>query len=159
MLTEILLLDGQHRTLGTFIALDEVNEGIRAKRDAVEAVQADENGAVLAEMETGLKKLLVARDRLNREHISMDLALVSTQQGKQMFVDIANNAKGVGRDFTTILDQRDVINRIAVELIESHPILIDSVEIGQSTRMSPTNPNFVGAGREWPMWCAPCMLA
>jgi len=145
VLTEILLLDGQHRTLGTFIALDEVNEGIRTKRDAVDAARADENAAVLAEMDAALKKLLAARDRLNREHIAVDLALVSTQQGKQMFVDIANNAKGVNRDFTTILDQRDVINRIAVELIESHPILIDSVELGQSTRMSPTNPHFIGA--------------
>jgi hypothetical protein len=145
VLTEILLLDGQHRTLGTFIALDEINQKIRSKRDAVEAARADENGAVLIEMEAALEKLLVARNRLNHEHIAVDLALVSTNQGKQMFVDIASNAKGVNKDFTTILDQRDVINRIAVELIENHPILIDRVEIGQSTRMSPTNPNFVGA--------------
>jgi hypothetical protein len=40
---------------------------------------------------------------------------------KQMFVDIVNNTKGVNRDFTTILDQRDVINRIAAELIEVIP--------------------------------------
>jgi hypothetical protein len=38
-----------------------------------------------------------------------------------------------------------VINRIAVDLMENHPLLIDRVEIGQSTRMSTTNPNFIGA--------------
>jgi len=145
VLTEILLLDGQHRTLGTFIAVDEINERIRTKRDAVEAARADENPPVIAAMEAGLRKLVDAREKLNREHIAVDLALVSTKQGKQMFVDIANNAKGVNRDFTTILDQRDVINRIAVDLIENHALLNDRVELGQATRMSPTNANFVGA--------------
>jgi DGQHR domain-containing protein len=145
VLTEILLLDGQHRTLGAFIAIDEINEQIRSKRDAVQAAANDENAPVLAELNTSLNKLIATRERLNKEHIAVDLALVSTNQGKQMFVDIASNAKGVNRDFTTILDQRDVINRIAVDLMENHPLLIDRVEIGQSTRMSTTNPNFIGA--------------
>jgi DGQHR domain-containing protein len=145
VLTEILLLDGQHRTLGTFIALDEVNERIRTKRDGVEKAKVDDNAAVVATMEKSLQRLLDARERMNREHIAIDLAVVSTMQGKQMFVDIANNAKGVNPDFTTILDQRDVINRIAAELIEDHPLLADRVELGQSTRMSATNPNFIGA--------------
>jgi DGQHR domain-containing protein len=145
VLTEILLLDGQHRTLGAFIAIDEINEQIRSKRDAVQAAANDENAPVLAELNASLNKLIATRERLNKEHIAVDLALVSTNQGKQMFVDIASNAKGVNRDFTTILDQRDVINRIAVDLMENHPLLIDRVEIGQSTRMSTTNPNFIGA--------------
>ncbi len=146
VLTEILLLDGQHRTLGTFMAIDEINERIRTERDSLEAARADENGPVIAEMEAALKKLLDTREKLNHEHIAVDIALVSTTQAKQMFVDIANNAKGVNRDFTTILDQRDVINRIAVELIESHPLLADRVELGQANnRLSPKNPNFIGA--------------
>src|ERR1700691_3109150 len=58
VLTEILLLDGQHRTLGTFMAIDEINERIRTKRDSLEAARADENGPVIAEMEAALKKLL-----------------------------------------------------------------------------------------------------
>ena len=146
VLTEILLLDGQHRTLGTFIAIDEINERIRAKRDSLEVARIDENGPVVAEIEASLKKLLATREKLNQEHIAVDIALVSTAQAKQMFVDIANNAKGINRDFTTILDQRDVINRIAAELIENHPLLEDRVELGQSNRrLSPNNPNFIGA--------------
>jgi hypothetical protein len=146
VLTEILLLDGQHRTLGTFIAIDEVNERIRSKRDSLEAARRDENPAVIAEIEGSLNKLLAMREKLNLEHIAIDIALVTTSQAKQMFVDIANNAKGINRDFTTILDQRDVINRIAAELIENHPLLEDRVELGQSNRrLSPNNPNFVGA--------------
>lgn len=145
VLTEILLLDGQHRTLGTFMALDNVNERIRERRDGIDMAKRNGNPAVTAKLENALKRLLAAREKLSKEHIAVDLAVVSTLQGKQMFVDIANNAKGVNPDFTTILDQRDVINRIAVELIEEHPLLIDRVELGQSTRMSATNPNFIGA--------------
>jgi hypothetical protein len=145
VLTEILLLDGQHRTLGTFIGLDEINERIRQKRDAVETAKSNGNPAVTAKLQKGLDRAIAQREKLNREHIAVDFAVVSTVQGKQMFVDIANNAKGVNPDFTTILDQRDVINRIAVELIEEHPLLKDRVELGQSTRMTATNPNFIGA--------------
>ena len=62
-----------------------------------------------------------------------------------MFVDIADNAKGVNPDFTTNLDQRDVINRMASDLIDNHPLLKGRVELGQSSRMSAKNPNFIGA--------------
>jgi DGQHR domain-containing protein len=143
VLTEILLLDGQHRTLGTFFALDAINEKIRRLRDGVEA--ADENPPVVAEMQKQLDKALVGRERLNKEHISVDLAVVTTTQGNQMFVDIADNAKGVNPDFTTILDQRDVINRMASDLIDNHQLFDGRVELGQSTRMSAKNPNFIGA--------------
>jgi DGQHR domain-containing protein len=145
VLTEILLLDGQHRTLGTFIALDEINEKIRELRDGVDAAKEDENTPVVAEMEKQLKKALSGRERLNKEHIAVDLAVVSTTQGKQMFVDIADNAKGVNPDFTTILDQRDVINRMASDLIDNHTLFEGRVELGQSSRMSAKNPHFIGA--------------
>lgn len=145
VLTEILLLDGQHRTLGTFIALDEINDRIRQLKDGVAAAEADENPHVLGELEKQLAKAVAGRDRLNNEHISIDLAVVTTDQGKQMFVDIADNAKGVNPDFTTILDQRDVINRMAAQLIEDHPLFEGRVERGQASRMSAKNPNFIGA--------------
>ena len=146
VLTEILLLDGQHRTLGTFVALDDINDEIRKARDSVETAEQNGNDdAVVAELKKRLENLRHTRDRLAREHISVDLAVVNTSQAKQMFADINNNAKGVNPDYTTVLDQREVVNRIAAELIEDHELLKDRVELGQSTRMSPANPNFVGA--------------
>lgn len=145
VLTEILLLDGQHRTLGTFMALDEVNERIRLKLDGLEKAKANGPDELVAEFEAKLVELRKSRDRLTREHISMDIAVVTTDQAKQMFADINNNAKGVNPDYTTILDQREVVNRIAVELIQDHRLLKDRVELGQSKRMSATNPNLMGA--------------
>jgi hypothetical protein len=44
-----------------------------------------------------------------------------------------------------MLDQRDVVNRIALQLIQSHVVLQARVELGQSTRMGPNNENLIGA--------------
>lgn len=145
ILTEILLLDGQHRTLGAFMALDTINEQIMAKRDAIERAGRNGNDDTLPEMTQQLEQLRATRDRFSREHVSVDIALVATDNAKQMFADINNNAKGVNPDYTTILDQRQVINRIAAELIEDHALLKDRVELGQLTRMSASNPNLMGA--------------
>ena len=145
VLTEILLLDGQHRTLGAILGLDEINEAIRRQRDMIEGAERDGKSDLIPELEGRLAELRSTRDRLTREHISVDIAVIGSDGAKQMFADINNNAKGVNPDYTTILDQRQVINRISVELIEDHPLLKGRVELGQSTRMSPTNPNLMGA--------------
>ncbi len=141
----VQILDGQHRTLGTFMALEQVEDRIREKRDGMEAAEIDGNAELAAELQKGLKKLLTARERLANEHLAIDVVAVRGDQRKQMFVDIADNAKGINRDLTTILDQRAAVNRISVELIENHPLLIDRVESGQAARMSSKNPNLLGA--------------
>ncbi len=145
VLTEILLLDGQHRTLGTFLALDDINEQIAKTRDSIAAAERNGDGHSAGELKGNLKKRMATRDRLGKEHISVDIAVVTSDAAKQMFADINNNAKGVNPDYTTYLDQREIVNRISVDLIEDHPLLVDRVEIGQSKRMSPTNPNLMGA--------------
>jgi len=145
VLTEILLLDGQHRTLGVFDAIDEINASIRKKRDEIEIANDNGNADVVPELQGQLKGLLHTRERFSREHLSVDIAVVNNARAKQMFADIANNAKGVNPDFTTLLDQRQVVNRIAIGLIEAHPLLKDRIEMGQSTRMSKSNPNLIGA--------------
>jgi hypothetical protein len=145
ILTEVLLLDGQHRTLGAFIAIDTINAQIMAKRDAIERARRNGNEDIIPELTKQLDKLRGTRDRFTREHVSVDIALVATDDAKQMFADINNNAKGVNPDYTTILDQRHVMNRLAAELIEDHPLLKGRVELGQSTRMSSSNPHLMGA--------------
>lgn len=145
VLSEILLLDGQHRTLGAFLAIDEVNRSIRAKVDAIDAATSNGNDEIIPELKGSLAALRARRERFTQEHISVDVVITTTDRAKQMFADINNNAKGVNPDYTTILDQRSVINRIAVQLMDEHPLLIDRVEHGQSTRMSTNNPNLIGA--------------
>lgn len=48
-------------------------------------------------------------------------------------------------DFTVVLDERSVVNRIAVDIANQHPLLKDRVETGQSKRISKNSLEFVGA--------------
>jgi hypothetical protein len=145
VLSEVLLLDGQHRTLGVIEALDEANKNISKLRDAIENAKKNGNNDTVPEFEKRLDEYLKIRERFTNEHVSVDIAVVTTNRATQMFADINNNAKGVNPDYTTVLDQRQVVNRIAVDLIKTHPLLVGRVEMGQSGRMSKTNPNLLGA--------------
>lgn len=146
VLTEILLLDGQHRTLGIFIAIEDTNIRIRALRETIHGLE--EHGgleAELARQSRFLDKETEARRRLSEEHISIDIVEVGEKPAMQMFGDINNNAKGVNRDLSTVLDQRRAVNRIAMDVIEHHVLLEDRVELGQERRMSPTSEKLLGA--------------
>jgi hypothetical protein len=145
VLTEILILDGQHRSLGIFMAIDKVNARIAELVDTVRAAEANGNDAATEQVRALLEAAKARREKLSREHFSIDLALVSNNDAKQLFADINTNLRGVSKDFTTILDQRGIINRIALQLIETHPLLVDRVETGQENRMSSRNPNLLGA--------------
>jgi hypothetical protein len=145
VLTEILILDGQHRSLGIFMAIEKVNAEIAHLVDLVRAAEANGNDIVTQKMTDDLAAAKARREKLGREHFSIDLALVSNNDAKQLFADINTNLRGVSKDFTTILDQRGVVNRVALQLIESHSLLADRVETGQENRMSSRNPNLLGA--------------
>lgn len=146
VLTEILLLDGQHRTLGIFIAIEDTNTKIRKLRETIHGLQ-QQGGleAEVARQERLLAKELEARRRLTEDHISIDIVEVNDKPAMQMFGDINNNAKGVNRDLSTVLDQRKAVNRVAMDLIERHVVLEDRVELGQERRMSPSSDMLLGA--------------
>jgi hypothetical protein len=145
LLMDVQVLDGQHRTLGIFNALDEVNEKISRARETQADASRLEDADAAGRKEAQIQELVRLRDKIANEHISIDLAVVGSTEAKEMFVDINNNAKGVNQDFTTYLDRREIVNVIAGELMEKHPLLVNRVEIGQNARMSPGNPNLMGA--------------
>lgn len=145
VLTEIVLLDGQHRTLGIFDALEGINNRIKRLRETISGLKDQlADPVAIRKEEKRLEDDINIRKRLSEEHISIDIAEVGENQAKQMFGDINNNAKGVNPDFKAFLDQRDIVNRIAVELMENHVLLQDKVEIGQGGKMTPGNENFIG---------------
>ena len=145
VLTEILILDGQHRSLGIFLAIDKTNQRIAILVDAVRAAHKISDKNAERELQEQLDRQKKLREKLGHEHLSIDIALVSNTEASQLFADINTNLRGVNKDFTTILDQRNIVNRIALELIENHPLLVNRVETGQENRMSSRNPNFLGA--------------
>jgi len=146
LLSEIVVLDGQHRTLGIFRALEMITEGVQNQREQIKKMKdldIDPNG--IHEQEERLKKLTMTRERLSSEHISIDLAEVGQGDAGQMFGDINNNAKGVNADLRTVLDQRDVVNRVAFQMIQDHVLFEGRVEQGERARFSASNENLLGA--------------
>jgi hypothetical protein len=139
------ICDGQHRTLGIFLALESVEAAIRDKRERIEEARANGNDDVVPVLEGALSRWLAKREQLGREHIAIDLAEVSQPERQEMFVDIADNAKGIPKDLTTTLDQREAVNRISIDLIEHHPLLEGRVASGREGRWGAKNPNLLGA--------------
>ena len=145
LLTEIVILDGQHRTLGIFIALDDLNKKIADARESELAAHRNGDLGLAATYRGQLEDLKARRAKIASEHISIDLAIVNAEVSRQMFVDINNNAKGVNPDYTSYLDRRDIVNQVSIDLMEKNALLLGRVETGQANRMSPANPNLLGA--------------
>ncbi|MDP9223869.1 MAG: hypothetical protein M3P18_08435, partial [Actinomycetota bacterium] len=140
----ILIVDGQHRTLG-FHTLDEIID--ERRRQLLRLIETAEKngGAEIGEHKQRHKKL---RDRiadLDGEHITVEIVEATENERIQIFADIANNAKGIRPDFKVFSDQRDVVNRIARDVATEHSLFEGRVEDGQSRSMSSSNTNLIGA--------------
>ena len=145
VLPEIKVLDGQHRTLGVFLAIEQVNSEIADKAEYLQKARIVGEPNAIAAAESELRSWTETRERFGRQHISVDIAIVGKSESSQLFVDINNNSLAVTKDFTTVLDQRHVGNRIALRVLNEHQLVQGRIETGQSTRMTSTNPNFLGA--------------
>ena len=141
----ILIVDGQHRTLG-FHTLDEIiDERRRQLLKLIETAQKND-GEELSEHRRRYKKLDERIRDLGAEHITVEIVEATETERVQIFADIANNAKGIRPDFKVFSDQRDVVNRLSREVATEHPLFVEGgVEDGQSTSMSAKNPNLIGA--------------
>jgi hypothetical protein len=60
-----------------------------------------------------------------------------------MFVDVADNARGISTAVRARFDASKVANRTLDQICE-HPLLVDNVDMEQD-RMTPKNPNLMGA--------------
>lgn len=58
---------------------------------------------------------------------------VSQEVHKQYFHDIAVNAKGITKSLTSSFDRRQVQNRLAALLAETHPLLVGRVDVEKDT--------------------------
>lgn len=140
------ILDGQHRALGFSKGIDHGRKEISKLHDHIRV--SKESGIPSKHIQESTEKLEELRSRLaaiEDSHVSVTMIIATSQQGRQAFVDIARNAKGVNPDFTVLLDQRSPVHRIAVDVAQEHPLLIDRVESGQKSRMGRNSPKIMGA--------------
>lgn len=127
-MSDIYILDGQHRILGVHLA----NEAISAEVDAARSRKStsQRTGDKIAEREASkeIKKLEDQRERLASERINVQVHVVEDPVAyKQMFFDIADNALGITSSVKARFDSRKVVNR-ALEMVVNHPLLSGLVD-------------------------------
>lgn len=151
-LTEIHILDGQHRILGIHLALRAIAAELDKARSAITRlekrkvpVEAEDNKlAQLAELKDMVAVLLTQRARFERERSSVQIFIESDQVGtNQMFYDINDNVLHVTGSVSVRYDTRKAVNR-ALQDVLTHPLLEGRVDL-EFDRLGRQNENLLSA--------------
>ncbi|MEO0010561.1 MAG: hypothetical protein RIQ39_150, partial [Actinomycetota bacterium] len=130
----IRILDGQHRILGFHLWIQRLNkELVDARLHLSEAMKAG-NSAVIEKAKERVEKAEFQLDRSNQESIGIDILICdSAKEARQIFADIANNAKGMVKALSIGFDQSKIVNRVTsvVATDNPHPLLADRVDFNK----------------------------
>ncbi len=134
-------IDGQHRVLGVSIEKQRITDAISTiDRDMARKVSPDKAAKLQAERE----RLVGQMNRLKEEFVGLDIYVEADPiKAQQMFVDVADNAKGISSAVRARFDSYKVANRTLSDVID-HPLLKGRVDAEQD-RMTMKNPNLMGA--------------
>jgi hypothetical protein len=134
-------IDGQHRILGVHQEMKRISAEVgRIDRELVIAV----NPAKISALETERDTWLGHMSRLKTEFIGLDIYVETDRvQGQQMFVDVADNAKGISGAVRARFDMQRIANRTLSDVVD-HPLLKGKVDI-ERDRMTTKNRNLMGA--------------
>ena len=137
------ILDGQHRILGWYLKKLELSarlsDATTAYNKAVIASSSSDKVIIQAELDA----INSHAKRLEHEHVSINLIdSLSAKKHQQFFVDIAKNALGINKTVQAKFDSASIINRVTQELIKSHPLFEDRIDM-EKTSCSGSNPNLL----------------
>lgn len=134
-------IDGQHRVLGVSMEKQRITDAISGiDREMARKVSPEKAAKLQADRE----KLIGQMDRLKSEFVGLDIYIEPDPiKAQQMFVDVADNAKGISSAVRARFDSYKVANRTLSDIID-HPLLKARVDAEQD-RMTLKNPNLMGA--------------
>ncbi|MYV51796.1 DNA sulfur modification protein DndB [Streptomyces sp. SID3212] len=140
-ISSLRTIDGQHRVLGVSIEKQRITDAINGiDREVSRKVSTDKAAKLEAERE----KLVSQMNRLKSEFVGLDIYVEPDPiKSQQMFVDVADNAKGISSAVRARFDSYKVANRTLSDVID-HPLLKGRVDAEQD-RMTLKNPNLLGA--------------
>lgn len=134
-------IDGQHRILGVHLGIRSLGEEIK-KIDR--EIGRTTKQAKIADLTAAKDKLAGHLKRLENESVGVDIYVEpSNLLARQMFVDVADNAKGISSALRARFDSSKVANRI-LDRVVNHALLKGKVDLEQD-RMTSKNPNLMGA--------------
>ncbi|MCM1972545.1 DNA sulfur modification protein DndB [Streptomyces sp. G1] len=140
-ISSLRTIDGQHRVLGVSIEKQRITDAISGiDREMARKVSAEKSAKLEAERE----RLVGQMNRLKAEYVGLDIYVEPDPiKAQQMFVDVADNAKGISSAVRARFDSYKVANRTLSDVID-HPLLKGRVDAEQD-RMTLKNPNLMGA--------------
>ena len=137
---DLRILDGQHRILGFYMALEMLDDLIdKARSNVATAKRVDPDSRAVADAKAEVARLERIRDRLSTERVSVEIQVVDDEHAyRQMFFDIADNAMTITSSVRARFDSRKVVNRALPSVLED-PILDSRVDVerDQVLRNSP----------------------
>lgn len=135
------IIDGQHRVLGFHLAHDDLIEEKDAARGKLHTLERRGDKAEKRQQGKQVARISTELQRLGKERVAVQIVVVDAEEEyKQMFVDIANNAKGITQTVRARFDSRHVVNRCLDSVME-HRLLKDRVDIERDNVSGSTNPN------------------
>jgi hypothetical protein len=128
-MTDLHILDGQHRILGIFRAQKQIGEDLdKARSNLALAKRNDPKGRAVTDAQERIAKLDYQRKRLDSERASIQIFVEEDPTAyRQMFFDIADNALGITASVKSRFDSRKVVNRALAPTME-HPLLTGRVD-------------------------------
>ncbi len=117
--TPVEIWDGQHRTLGAYLAVERLNRAISEALNNKAKAEAAGDSSKADEFQREAQTTKEVRRRLGRIVIPVTIALETNKERiAELFSDVADNAKGINATALARLDQRNVFNRVAAALYE-----------------------------------------
>ena len=141
---DLNIIDGQHRILGIHLLIKELADNLATARGERAAALKEGNVSSVEQMDGKIVELEAQRTRLRGERVSVQIVVVDdAQEYKQIFVDIAENAKGITQAVKSRFDSTRVVNRCLEDVME-HRLISGRVDL-DGDRMLGDNPNLLGA--------------
>lgn len=124
---DLKIVDGQHRILGFYTAIEQISTDLSDARGTAARKNAKPGAKKKSEIDA--QRFIEQRERLDRERVSVQIVIVADpDEFKQMFVDIARNAKGITQSTTRNFDRRDVVNR-CLDSVMQHSLLKERIDV------------------------------
>ena len=110
----VKIWDGQHRTLGAYLAVERLNKRMNEALNSKTKAEASGELEKAADFDEEVARIREVRRRLGHIVIPVSIALETNEERiAELFADVADNAKGINATALARLDQRNAFNRVA----------------------------------------------
>ena len=117
--TPLQIWDGQHRTLGCYMAVERINKEMTDLLTKSTKAKAAGDAETVAKVQADLQALRTVRRQLGGIVIPATITIETDQERiAALFADVADNAKGINATALARLDHRNVFNRVAAAIYD-----------------------------------------